>query len=396
MVYKEFTKCVKPYDYEQPPTYFAHAIGFGFLSPGGVLPTLKEYLDHCLDGKLICLRDGVPTDVCAIGTVLSFDTVEEKRFPDQSIDNDFGINLMLWPMELADFIALPDMPKAQQLKQFIAFSDSDENKLAHNYWFFAQTGPQGWLVKPLDYPSPEAASNYGHPKEISWSEAEQVGGMDPAGTVRDEVKVDVLHCEVEGSRMSDLRDVIDFFQSPIGVSKFCKIWVIGWIACMIGGVVFTPVIWSALSIAWFAASDGNPDDARTDPEAGEIKPGDLIIVNGRWVQDADPEHGWNELHPVKAIQQLKRGPRPPVFGGAGGFSWGAHDVPADAWTRLFCEVPPVNVTQTGSASSGLSAEPGMTPEQDKVYRAQLLPENGWLIHPLIDGCLPTGAAPRRP
>ena len=72
---------------------------------------------------------------------------------------------------------------------------------------------------------------------------------------------------------------------------------------MIVQAALLPVTLVGLVAAWFGASDGNPDDARTDPNGGELGISDIIAVTGRWSYDA-AHTGWNEFHPVKTIQKV--------------------------------------------------------------------------------------------
>jgi hypothetical protein len=66
------------------------------------LSALETILNWMLNGKLICLGG----DRCAVGTVASFETVQDKSFPD-SVDDDFSINWMLSPFSVDSFIGQP-------------------------------------------------------------------------------------------------------------------------------------------------------------------------------------------------------------------------------------------------------------------------------------------------
>jgi hypothetical protein len=61
----------------------------------------------------------------------------------------------------------------------------------------------------------------------------------------------------------------------------------------------------------------------------------------------------------------------------------AHDV----WCRHVREAPPPPDPLGGGRLT--PAQLGaLTPEQLVVYSRQLQPENGWRVHPLLDGCAP--------
>ena len=97
-------------------------------------------------------------------------------------------------------------------------------------------------------------------------------------------------------------------------------------------------------------------------------------MTGRWVYDAAHE-GWNELHPVYAIQKID-----PV----------ADSGDFDGWRTRWCDalssIPPFD---------GLAVRPsGMSPQQSVTYDNQVAPEKQWFFHPVIDGCTPAQPALR--
>src|SRR5437870_1603528 len=108
----EHTKCVKAQDYRSwnaaLPTSFA-VVGtiVAALNPYTALiaialwlRVLQQYLDHVLDGKLVCLGR---ENACALGTVVSLDPPSDDPTGSGLVDNDFGINLMLSPLQIADY-----------------------------------------------------------------------------------------------------------------------------------------------------------------------------------------------------------------------------------------------------------------------------------------------------
>jgi hypothetical protein len=411
MAYPEYTKCVSVEEYRRPSFEYWAWVALGFGAAGlawpplalvavfSLITSLREYCDYVLERKLICL-DG---DRCALGTIVLFDPPSDSPFGPGLVDNDFGINLMLFPLRLDDFVKLP--PSPDHLSKFE----------------LAQRSLQGKLVTPRpeeEEKFPEVAKNKGHPKRIPPIDdslgvghievlesdpnptAEKIGGVDPKNTPGI-IWIDVLHCEIEGARGYVMREAIDRIRSLGLGSGFCRIPILGWVVCAVTTVVLAPFIWAAVAAAWWLAEEGNPKQVILNPDDGELHPGDLVVIKGRWVQDADRGHGWNELHPVKAIQKIMPGPRL--------FPKREDDVETGSWARLFCEVPPdpnerphgsVGMPEgapvgggapVGSGSGSAKAPPkpaGMTPEQEKVYSAQAQPENGWIVHPALDGCTP--------
>jgi hypothetical protein len=194
------------------------------------------------------------------------------------------------------------------------------------------------------------------------------------GTYQVTVDIPVLHCECEGSRISDILGTLETDAFGISGSGFCDFTFVGIpvgsVVCFIAQAVSLPFTLGPAIAAWFLASDGNPDDARTDPNGGELKIGDILVVTGRWVYDAG-HTGWNELHPVKTIQKIDPDPAA---------------APADVvkrWCDLLAPVPPPDATPAT-----------MTPAQLATALAQQQPANQWTLHPAVDGC--QGSIPPQP
>jgi hypothetical protein len=355
MAFKSYTKCVDRHAYKNPDFALEAVLaGLGAILANPALVTwsvlsgLEEALDYMLNKKLVCL-DG---DRCALGRVVGFETVEDKSFPD-SVDNDFSINLMLYPSSLGDFVG----------------KSLDEG------WEQAKQELQGDLIaEQADMPEPREME--GNKRCIAYPmapvdivDAYAIGGFNTMIPLKEGVSVPIFHLECEGSRIHDLLKTLQDIQSLGLGGSFCKIPIIGWVICAIAKVFLAPIIAIALVIAWFAADDGNPSDARTDPEAGALGLGDLIVVTGRWTWDGGHQ-GWNELHPVKSIQKAGN----------------PADYPTDPetlirrWCERTSEAPPPD--RDGPAG----APQGMTPQQQATWDAQRDPANRWVLHPAIDGC----------
>jgi hypothetical protein len=113
---------------------------------------------------------------------------------------------------------------------------------------------------------------------------------------------------------------------------------------------------------------GDPRDV--DPLLSLSK-GDIVAVKGSWVYDS-LHHGWNEIHPVTACEVRAHIPLPDLEI--------ALDPPP--WPPEFDSEPKVTaflnewcfaIQQADDAEDGGSRDD---------------PANGWVIHPLVDGCKP--------
>lgn len=355
MPFKSYTNCVQPNQYKAPDfapeAVFAILGLLGAVFSGGItlildllagLSTLEKVLDYLLNGKLICLG----RDACAVGTVASFETVHDKSFPD-NVDDDFSINLMLYPLSVQAFLGQP-------------FATSVTT---------VEASEQGALVTPnLSLPKARDANDIKdyapYKAELDPIQARILASFttQPTGTT----DIPVLHCECEGSRVSDLLSWLEAVGSLGTGGGLCSFKVlgipIGRVICTIVQAALLPVLLVGLVAAWFNATDGNPDDARTDPNGGELQIGDILAVTGRWTYDA-AHTGWNEFHPVKTIHKVD------PASSAGGADLAQH------WCDLLATIPPPDATPAT-----------MTPPQLTTWQAQQEPANQWTLHPAVDGC----------
>jgi hypothetical protein len=377
VAFKSYTSCVQPdqyQDFDLTPQIMLAVFGvlaaiftYGIsliVSVMAGLSALEVVLNWMLNGKLVCLGG----DRCAVGTVASFETVQDKSFPD-NVDDDFSINLMLYPFSVETFIGQASFPTITS----DAWAKSASCKLVEN-------SEQGVLVTPIStFTDAQKGREAG---DISWY-APYDCSLPPMQTYildnfitqpSGNTSVPVLHCECEGSRIHDLLAFLEGLGSLGSGGGLCS-WSflgipIGAVICSLVQTVLLPVTLIGLIAAWFGASDGNPDDARTDPNGGELQIADIIAVTGRWSYDA-AHTGWNELHPVKTIQKVD-----PVSAAGGG------DL-AQLWCGLLSSVPPPDGTTAT-----------MTPAQLETQNAQQQPENQWQLHPVVDGC--AGSIPPPP
>jgi hypothetical protein len=148
----------------------------------------------------------------------------------------------------------------------------------------------------------------------------------------------------------------------------CAIPVIGWIVCLVLSLI-------ALAIVAIGALIAQTDSSPNITVSGSvIHPGqDVLFVMGRWVLDS-AHSGWNELHPVISAQKLS-----PV----------KHEnvVTGNPWIGTeFAD--PVKLNRKLKAMCDLTNEAGLA----LTVAAQAQPQNGWTIHPLVDGCTSTPGA----
>jgi hypothetical protein len=383
--------------------------------------TLCEYL---LGGKLVCLAGG--GDECAIGVVVGIEEVGYQKSGFDAIDNDFSFNLLVLPYSPGDFAAYRE--NLADRSTFEAHRIRDD-VVAHS--------PLGPLMvdprpSPTPLPTPREPGGtspvdgygvlyhwdgvglaYDHENQNNlhklWDEHPQDGSV---------VSIPILHCECEGSRIffvcQALKPFLEAIQgkvpgspgpSPGDVCHAALDWVpfgIGKAICSIvediveAGIALAlaPAMAAALAAAWEAAQAFD-DLFVTGPVAKQIHVGDVVIVTGRWTWDAG-HAGHVELHPVKTIQKLRlapelagghdpRNPLPEAIVST------IRDVQA-RWCRHVREAPPPPDPRSGGTLSGAQLA-ALTPDQLAVHQRQQRPENGWQLHPTIDGCAPAEEPP---
>ena len=131
--------------------------------------------------------------------------------------------------------------------------------------------------------------------------------------------------------------------------------IIGWIACLIAGLVAAAILAIAAAVA--LGERGSPTDVNSElDELHSYR--DVLVVKGTWVYDS-AHTGWNEIHPIKQCQRIDNS--------GGGLTGWPSDIEARA--KRWCAA--LDDAQTNATTT-----------------AQALPENQWVIHPVIDGCRP--------
>lgn len=362
-----YTRCVPAADYSNPGSFGVD------LGPGGLG---KDACDYLLGRKLVCLG-GVR---CAIGTIIHIEPVGyQKPFPDD-IDNDFCVNLLLFPHSLGEFgddtIVNWHRVTNDGIQGELILHDPAVMPEAKEPAPGAPPEPTPYTVTYLFGDGPP------HPYEPAEDKTERLleeVKQDAAGIRRRPIPV--LHGEFEGSRIFFVCKAIEPFLDAItggpgaGACRntIGKIPLIGGIICTIietiVAIALAPFMAAAAAAAWAAA--GAFDEAFiTGPVSRRVALGDDVIVTGRWVWDGG-HSGWNELHAVHTLQKIVL----PTSATAGFPKDEANDF-VDRWCRLVAAAPP----PVGSMSSGL------TVEQEENRDRQRRPEHGWLFHPAVDGC----------
>jgi len=351
----EYTSCVQPADYRDPPLPKSGTAAATLEALFASLALLSDTCDYMLRGKLVCLGG----DRCAIGHVAGFETVADKSFPD-TIDNDFSINLLLAPWDLA----------------FFTYHTREEgyNLVAND----TAAGSQGYLIREQPgMPMPrEAETGAWHSPRyggtfVTFPDRTYITYNPFLGSRGVPYDVPVLHCEIEGNRAALVCGTLAALSNPLpGMASFCKAnWFFGFL-CKVVQWAMTPFIAPALAAAWVAGSSDNRDYQG----GGSLERGDLVIITGRWSYDAG-HAGQNELHPVKTIQKIPEET----------YEKEGYAALHERWCMRTGEAPPV-------APPGARPQ-GMTPEQRAVHDNQRRPESRWLFHPLLDGCEPEDGAP---
>jgi hypothetical protein len=403
----QYTKCVAAKDFTPKPeaavfillglsvtSFLAAAMNPAFLWVGGalVLQALRIVADWMLNGKLICLERNHPdcachgsqSLVCAIGEVADIEEVGEDKNLYEDIDNDYAINLLLSPQGHGRFAANPE-------SSFDFINNYEKCKIsqpAKTNLAAAEGGLQGDLLRrPPGVPDyvgyfrtfihHQVTNEY-----FAWTE---LFGHNPGGSGPSDVKdnwtdhlakhawkqpkiysLPVLHCEFEGTRIRDVLDAINAFS--LGGSWCKKNFLFGFL-CIVLQSILAPIALVAAIVAWADASGGSQGSALADPAAGEVKPRDFVIVKGRWAYDGGHD-GYNEVHAVRTLQKVFSVPQSEA-----GFKEFQKQ-----WCDRLGEIPEVVIPGVRPI--------GMTPEQEEVYDDQQKPENGWVLHPEVDGCEP--------
>ncbi len=424
----QYTRCIEAKDFSELNVVYVGVLlavtagggifavlsaGFGGLvAVAAFLEALRYVLNWLVNGKLICLHRQSNPDclcggpagvmVCAIGEIADTEDVGQDKNPIEDIDDDFAINLALFPFNMKDFAAKGFVDGGRILRG-TKRTYSDEFRAYLQSLMAIATNPaqvQGDLLTRSQTVHGESAE-FGYLRTmvmlnngnyLPWTE---VVGRDPGTTpfsgpdehdrwtdyllknawLRPEkYSVPVLHCEFEGSRERDMLDALEGF--PFGGSFCKKNWLTKFV-CRVIAAVLSPIALIAVLLAWARNTSGSTDPALVG--GGTIGSRDRVIVRGSWVYDTG-HSGWNEIHAVRIVQRVERVPSDPA-----GFKDFLH-----RWCERLAETP---------TSDGLPRLPGSVYKPQDVPAAEVTavsqrrPENQWVFHPLVDGCQPSDERP---
>jgi hypothetical protein len=365
-----FTHCVSKADYSNP-------VSFGL--DAGLATLGKDACDYLLGRKLICLG-GVK---CAIGTIIHIEPVGyHKPFP-EDIDNDFCVNVLLFPHEVEEFG--PSGGPTDKLSNWHEVTDDGVQGALILHDPSAMPTPKEPATEPTPYTAtylfgvPDGPKPY-EPNEDKTEQALEEAKQDASGIKR--IEIPVLHCEFEGSRIfavcSAIAPFLDLASGgPGGGCRKAIGWIpfVGDLICTIVETLLTialaPLIAAAAAAAWESAAVFD-ELANTGPISRRVSLGEPVIVTGTWTWDGG-HSGWNEFHPTLTLQKIVL----PTTATAG---LPAADAKAfvDRWCGLVAQAPP---------PTGETQQP-LTPAQQDTQDRQQQPEHGWQFHPAIDGCAP--------
>ena len=157
------------------------------------------------------------------------------------------------------------------------------------------------------------------------------------------------------------------------------------LALLIASAFMPPVIKAILLLLAVFLSLMNVMDVLTGPpglqgagDPRDIDPylrlarGDIVALKGSWVYDS-LHHGWNELHPVTACEVVARIPLPNLSIATGPpYPW-PPELDSEAKVQAFIDKWCFEIERADDAVDGGSTDD---------------PANGWVIHPIVDGCKP--------
>lgn len=358
-------------------------LGYAFIGVGyamAIAAVANEWLYH----RLVCVStDGKP--VCAVGKVLSEPEIGSLG----EFDNDEFFDLLLMPHRPNDdYKVATDNYKTH--KPGISQDNKTEKTPANDIYLDGFQGEA--LMKPsiTDLPYKldraklhcEAEGNF-WVKMKEW--AIVFGVLVAVATAAGAAAGAALGCAL-GS-----------FFGPLG----CAIG--AFIGALLGGAV--GAVGAHFIASWLASmSDpGDVNDANVgDTPLGPLRVGDKVVVYGEHVYDGFHE-GWHELHPLMAIMRVNE----------------AESDQYLEWDPDYVSTKPVNSAEINDSDPSMPAnlktitaddiEIGLQSDKfrqralwwrDKWCSAltdayneqtrthQLVPENRWTIHPVVDGCLP--------
>lgn len=307
---------------------------------------ILAYCDWWLNDRLI----GLPTmltatdytspfeflDQSAIGVIVSIDQPGSEPFPG-NYDTDFTFNLLLQGNDPGTHTTNP--PYGYLMQEHTA-------------------------IRGLDLPFTGNEASYTQPGFYLSDDGDTI-------KVGKTITSAVLHVEIEGAGVADVQKAATIaFGIEWAALALCLLlsqlgpW--GEIAAAILAILaFLFGALGGLSYKDKASSDdikplvGGELHSLDDHDGGA----DIVMVTGSWVYDAghnNQDKGWNELHPVKAIQRIGK--------------W------SGSWT------PTPGLTTFTPEKAGRYIELQKEATSSDTIREQQEPTHYWRIHPYLDGC----------
>ncbi len=299
--------------------------GLGFVAWATFVAAVFDLCRFLHGGKLICIEE----TICIIGRIMELIPVGADKTGLEEMDDDFTFNILPSPHSPTELLAEVVMSDPYQGRFMQEQSQSSDLGLGYS----------GQSVKfdAIDHDT------------------------------------EVFHCEVKGCRVHDVCNVLKAMSIVgIAVPIICAIPILGWLACLIAAAIWLAVTAAAVAIAWAATHNGDINDVY-DSASGELRAADpitgeggaVILVKGDWVYDAG-HSGWNENHPVRHVQKL------------------TDDI--DNIYQGMAKADPDLVEKFKKEVLDVWCFHVREPDDEDGKKAQEDPENGWKIHPHIDGC----------
>lgn len=446
--YNQYTKCCSPSSYNGlflgSAAFWAAlaasiVVGVFDLGAGavGLLATILAYCDWWLYGRLICLGG----NQCYIGLAVEIDTKADQSGPGK-LDTDYTVHILPAPTPLlgdpkvTGKVPGPGGSAITWSQEVLATSPQQGNLLVdqgpsnpafqacENQYSFSfggapidgypmlnhdgVAGPlsQGQLeARNLPTP-PDWQPNYFYtPGDVVQDSndnlqtcttfSQGLSGANPPNwattpsspPVTDNAvqwqysgpisAVAALEIEFEGAGVWDVRTAALAALPVAGAAAvICEIPFIGWAICLILALV-------SLAIAGIGALVALGDDLaenQATSQVGNIQPlQSVLFVMGTWVTDGGHiPSAWNELHPVLFCQIIDTITLADLQNGL-------------TWDN-FPKYSASNINETVAGFCGLAQSQLAT----STAGLQALPQNGWTLHPVVDGCTPAQQQPPPP
>ncbi|MFD9663465.1 hypothetical protein ACFWAY_17850 [Rhodococcus sp. NPDC059968] len=374
-----YTRCVEKSAYANPKS-----VDLGSVFSTGFATFAEDGCDYLLGRKLVCLG-GVR---CAIGTIVQIEPVGHHKAGFDAIDNDFCVNLLLFPHQANE-------------REFGGDPYPTQNRVA-NWQKVTSDGIQGTLILHDSNNMPQPAGPRPDRSDKPYSTTYIFRGGQPSPYVLEEDpqapndplntfgEVPVLHCECEGSRIYMVCKALEPYLDIARLGGGCRA-AIDWIpfagdaiCALIEDVILlalSPLIWMAFLNAWLEAQAFD-EDFTTGPVKRWAELNESVLVTGEWVWDGGHQ-GWNEIHPVHVMMKVVLPTR------TAGLTTDMARSFVQRWCGLVAQVPPP-IRPNGQPVTVI------TPKQQDTYNRQQRPENRWTYHPDVDGCLPRDTKPEVP